>query len=1570
MSGLFASLAIKKALDTLCSILPASLSASSSSRALTGRQEQEKDLEDLRKLEKTIRRIHATLHDAEQHWEIREVSAKLRLKELKELAYDAEDVVEEYEYEVKLCKAKALEKSSSTTNHKRKRQEENEAFPRDAGTVPVSTEMASQIRMLLQRFDNLVEYHHNFTLSVSDGVRLADTSTVRTNRETSSVVVAQTILGRDEEKDKIIEILIPREGNNVESPVSVFAIVGMGGVGKTTLAQIVYNDSRMQESFDMRAWVCVSEKFDVHALTRSIICSLKKGGVIYQNIVLEKLVDEIRGKKVLLVLDDVWNEGAECWTNLCKPMMTTELCKIIVTTRSERVAKLVQTKPNFHNLNCLSFEQSWLLFKQQVAFTVDQENALSDLVEIGRAIVKKCKGLPLVIKTLASMLRWETSEQRWRDVLESRLWDLENPRNEVLPSLQLSYTHMPIYLKRCFLALSLYPKDYMFDEPDVLQLWKVLDLLHDDGYNIADETGSRYLHELVERSFLQPNFEFMRAGRYVMHDLIHDLACFLSMDEFFRVDGDTSMKIPENARYISIQNASGEISTAPPCLRAIIVLSKGATVNINNPEALFSNSGKLRALVLDKDCLGLEFSALMGKLKLLRHLKSAMLYSWHSGSDFIGGLHGIGHLINLVTLPLIDMGKDRMTELTSLNEIRELSIDGISIMSDVHDVKGANLHSKKHLQFLRLGFVEGYGISTDSHHSQQMKLLDSMRPNHSISHLMIYKYNSPMYPCWLGDASFIKLTTIEFNYCSTQSLPTLGNLPFLASLLLHSMDHVQRIGREFHGVNGFPSLIRLRFIHMPQWSEWSEAGNGDFPRLHTLLIGDATRLSSLPSESFMSLTTLELTLCPIERIPALPKLRILHIDMGYHSNSHVPLLNPLPSLECLKIICVYATCIPLVPQHLPLLRTICLSSKELMNCDGLGGLASLQHLKLWGCSKLPIHSLLPRMQLQTLDIRDKTGTCEREFKNLGSEIGRAIVKKCKGLPLVIKTLASMLRWETSEQRWRDVLENRLWDLKNPRNEVLPSLQLSYTHMPIYLKRCFLALSLYPKDFLLDTPDVLQLWKVLDLLQGDGYHNSDETGSRYLHELVERSFLQANFEFFGEDGRYVMHDLIHDLACFLSMDEFFRLDGDASMEIPQNARAIIVLPKATVNINNPEELFSNCGKLRALVLDKNCLGLEFPTLMSKLKLLRHLKFTRRHTYSFGQLCEPVRNHIGGLHGIGHLINLVTLPPIDMGNDRTAELMSLNEIRELSISRIMLNIHDVKGANIHSKKHLQLLQLDFGNEKDEISTTSHHSKLMKLLDSLRPNHSIRDLIINNYKIPIYPCWLGDSSFIKLTTIVFKDCDTQYLPTLGNLPFLTSLHFCMMWHVGRTGREFHGVNGFPSLTRLTFADMAEWSEWSEVGNGDFPRLHSLSISSANHLKSLPSDSFMSLTTLELTACQSIEGIPALPKLRILHMGWSCNLRVPQLNPLPSLDCLKIIWYYTTCIYLVPQHLPLLRMICLCCEELMYCEGLGGLASLRDLKLWGCSKFPIHSLLPRLQLQTLDVRDGERETLTEYKL
>ncbi|WVZ91159.1 hypothetical protein U9M48_037364 [Paspalum notatum var. saurae] len=396
------------------------------------------DLEELRKLERTTRRILATLHDADEHWNIREESTKLRLRELKELAYDIEGIVKEYERETGRCdKMEALKRYTRYQyTGKRKRHEENEAYSVDSGVVQVPYEFVSRIRKIEERFNEMKHFSTHFSLSEDDGERWF-TPDISSLRQTSSFLVsAKRIFGRDKDKDIVVEKLLSSDdaesrGSHV---VCVLAIVGMEGLGKTTLAQLVYNEPRLRRSFDKHAWVYVSEHFNVNAISRDIVNSLTKGSCEFTELadLQEKLADEIKGKRILLVLDNVQNERGDFWDLLCLPMCAARICKIILTSRSEEAARLVQTMPS-HRPCCLSFDDSWSLFKQ-VAFPGDQElQAPANLIEIGKKIVKKCKGLPLPVNTLGSMLCNETDESRWVDVLENECWDLEI-NNHVLPA--------------------------------------------------------------------------------------------------------------------------------------------------------------------------------------------------------------------------------------------------------------------------------------------------------------------------------------------------------------------------------------------------------------------------------------------------------------------------------------------------------------------------------------------------------------------------------------------------------------------------------------------------------------------------------------------------------------------------------------------------------------------------------------------------------------------------------------------------------------------------------------------------------------------------------------------------------------------------------------------------------------------------------------------------------------------------------------------------------------------------------------------------------------------------------
>ncbi|XP_042406494.1 disease resistance protein RGA2-like [Zingiber officinale] len=298
---------------------------------------------EMSRLTETMRRIQAKLADSEEenhaksHWE------KLWLSELKDVAYDAEDVVEEYEYEV--LRSKQLHENNSGAHE---------------------DELANKAAEIRKRFDEITKEWKLLKLPKKAGKRKRSPMLSDMNRETGSLVVESDVLGRVDEKDMLVEWLLS-EDDSTEDRVSVIAIIGMGGLGKTTLAQIVYNDPRVENYFYPRGWVCVSENFDVVGLTEKILQSLVdekvhkeldglqhalgenlqgKGKVKVPEdlVVLQRALQEnLQGKKFLLILDDVWNENFTLWDELRKPLLSAQVGKVIVTTRNRPVARIMET---------------------------------------------------------------------------------------------------------------------------------------------------------------------------------------------------------------------------------------------------------------------------------------------------------------------------------------------------------------------------------------------------------------------------------------------------------------------------------------------------------------------------------------------------------------------------------------------------------------------------------------------------------------------------------------------------------------------------------------------------------------------------------------------------------------------------------------------------------------------------------------------------------------------------------------------------------------------------------------------------------------------------------------------------------------------------------------------------------------------------------------------------------------------------------------------------------------------------------------------------------------------------
>ncbi|CAI8608231.1 unnamed protein product [Vicia faba] len=290
-------------------------------------------------------------------------------------------------------------------------------------------------------------------------------------RETSSFVFESDITGREDDKKKIISLL--RQSHDENHHVSVVAIVGIGGLGKTALAQLVYNDREVKDMFEKSMWICVSDNFDVKTIVKTIIESLtdsKIGDTLPLENLHNMLCDNLTGKKYLLFLDDIWNENAEKWARLRTSLMCgAQGSKIVVTTRSKIVAQTMGVSVPYI-LNGLNSIESWSLLKNIVTYRDGIKEVNQKLESIGKKIVEKCSGVPLAIKMLGGLLRRHSKENEWIAILHGDFWKSEYEKS-IIPVLKLSYQNLSPRLKQCFAYCSLYPKDWEIPKDELIQLW-------------------------------------------------------------------------------------------------------------------------------------------------------------------------------------------------------------------------------------------------------------------------------------------------------------------------------------------------------------------------------------------------------------------------------------------------------------------------------------------------------------------------------------------------------------------------------------------------------------------------------------------------------------------------------------------------------------------------------------------------------------------------------------------------------------------------------------------------------------------------------------------------------------------------------------------------------------------------------------------------------------------------------------------------------------------------------------------------------------------------------------------
>jgi len=620
----------------------------------------------------------------------------------------------------------------------------------------------SRIKVLLKRLKFIADQISY--LGLQDATRASNEEGVTPQiLPTISLVYESVIYGRELEKHEIIDYLL--YGSDSGNQVPIIGIVGVIGIGKTTLAKLVYNDVLIMEHFELKSWVHVSESFDPVRLTQSILRSVHSSAADSEDleILQHQLQQRLMGKKFLLVLDDVRNKNRNMWDHFLLPFSRGSfLGKVIMTTHDMEVASIMRSTQLLH-LKQLKESDCWSLFVKH-AFPGRNVFEYPNLELIGKKMVEKCGGLPLALKTLGNLLGRKFSEPDWVKILETDLWRLPEGDNNINPVLELSYLNLPSNLKHCFDYCSMFPKGYEFEKGEVIKLWMAEGLLNCRGRDKnEEELGNEFFNDLVSISFFQKSVIMpLCTGKYyfIMHDFVNDLAKSVSGESRLRIECDNVQEIPERTRHIwcSLDLKYGdrklELIHKIKGLHSLIVEAQGYgdqrfKISTNVQHNLFSRLKYLQILSfsgcnlleLADDIINLkllqyldlsytEIASLPSSICKLYNLQTLVLHDCFKLTELplefykLNNLHHLNlegthikkmptkleRLNNLETLTDFVVGEQRgfdIKQLGKLNQLQgKLQISGLENVNDPAHAEAANLEDKEHLEELSMSYDE------------------------------------------------------------------------------------------------------------------------------------------------------------------------------------------------------------------------------------------------------------------------------------------------------------------------------------------------------------------------------------------------------------------------------------------------------------------------------------------------------------------------------------------------------------------------------------------------------------------------------------------------------------------------------------------------------------------------------------------------------------------------------------------------------------------------------------------------------------------------------------------------
>ncbi|KAG6473906.1 hypothetical protein ZIOFF_067826 [Zingiber officinale] len=785
------------------------------------------------------------------------------------------------------------------------------------------------------------------------------------------------IFGRDQDKENIIQWLLFDASSysfaftdgRRRSKFSVISIVGTAGVGKTTLAKLVYDDPVVCEHFSARGWIHVGNDSSVARLSKAILSSItgKSCDEKEPNDLQTIVQRELAGKRLLLVLDDIEDLNPSLWKTLQATLCGVRIVKFIITSPNEGDGNMWKLTKIYH-LDVLPLDLSWDLFHECAflsarAFYRGYTPPKTEIVDIGKKIVQKCKGLPLALKTLGSILSYQTNKQTWVGALESTLWD----------STKIGYK---------------------FEKYELVRLWMALQYIASEGSKRVEDIACRYFYELQRMSF----FEKFWDGTFIMHDLIYNLSELMSEGECISIQGDMDtisdhvchlhvlsckrthkssfLEVKKNLRTFFCQSLDGTLpkflkipsDMTMQYLRALVLKVHGDSGDFTtNQEAtlkqskassiMYSRFIHLRHLqICDKSIIILPTSVcqlynlqtlILNKCFMLRELPKEL-----------------GNLLNLQCLAISESSIKRLPESVSqLFNLESLILDYCRNFTDLP----FRIQNLTNLHYVGLSGTSVGGLHESISDLQKLSILKL-----NDCKMFMELPNSIRY--------LTNLQSIQITHAKLQRLPeSVCHLPKLRLLdLSHSM--------VVELPSGIGELVELGYLGV------SHTNICDLPEslcqlssLHTLKLNGCRNLSNLPSGigALKNLHNLILSGTDIEELPVslcqLWNLQTLELDgctRFFRIPSHI---GDLTNLCRIKLSDTAVTELPSSLCQLPNLQMLDLNGCHKLSQlpSGIGNLSNLYQLEITETSirELP-KSLCQLSQLRKLNLNGNSNLQE------------------------------------------------------------------------------------------------------------------------------------------------------------------------------------------------------------------------------------------------------------------------------------------------------------------------------------------------------------------------------------------------------------------------------------------------------------------------------------------------------------------------------------------------------------------------------------------------------------------